>query len=182
MPAPIFLQRNPGWRIAVASLCSSCQSVLGCHIPPNFLTKDVIDQVLKSWAAPGGEKLVELFGDIVDLHNVLQAQHKPILLQQLHLPPLRLQPMVVRPRLGSKIRSSQRHSSVLMHAQGASDTCHVDGALRLSVACRGIHLLWSTQRGQLQCAVGTVNGQPCLLRLHWADQMPDMNHQSRDLA
>ncbi len=46
--------------------------------------------------APGGKELVELFCDIVHLHNVLQPKHKLVLLKQLHLPPLCLQPVIVR--------------------------------------------------------------------------------------
>ncbi len=72
-------------------------------------------------ASPGRKKLVELFGDIVDLHNVLQAQHKLVLLQQLDLSPLRLQPMVVRPRLEFKQRPGQCFASALLHAQAISD-------------------------------------------------------------
>jgi hypothetical protein len=51
---------------------------------------------MKNRSAPGGEKLVELLGDVVHLHDVLQAQHKLVVLQQLHLAPLCLEAVVVR--------------------------------------------------------------------------------------
>lgn len=65
------------------SFCSVC-AVLGLH------TRSLQGLQGSAWGRgsiglPSCKQLVELLGDIVHLHDVLQAQHKLVLFQQLHL-------------------------------------------------------------------------------------------------